>query len=507
MYGRNAFVLAILFAGVFASPALAQDAKNSRKVGSFRLLKVIDGDTIRVEVDGRPTSLRLLGIDTEECFHDDKRRSTEANKDFEGYVKNLKKGSPHPAKYPTPFGEAARDYAVKFFANVKEVEVENDDPNEKTGHFGRMLSYVFIVKDGKRVHYNAEVVRNGYSPYYVKYGRSRSYEKEFKAAEAEAKAAKKGMWGDWKTTRCYPDYDKRLKWWGARADLLDQWRKRADENKAKPAAEQENLVSLNDSKGMESLRKLSGKTVTVFGSIDRIRHPSGRGSVVVMSAKRDRVDFQTNGRLKDGGQFNREFAILKGTVTVQGKSIIVKDAKLLLPAIKVTKVDPKEKTSASSQPINNTPGKELLPFVYNGDVHGAIKHLRTVFRLNVAYGPVTKDADSPYNRTVALGLRKSTADEAIHAVAHCANLKVLKVSRYVFVLKDNTKSKQELLVEELELKLLNKVVKGPGANEDHDKWVEDVELLLTTLGRFKKPKANLQKWLGKKKNAKPRKAD
>ncbi|MDF1662784.1 MAG: thermonuclease family protein [Planctomycetota bacterium] len=507
MYGRTAFVLAILFAGVFASPALAQDAKNSRKVGSFRLLKVIDGDTIRVEVDGRPTSLRLLGIDTEECFHDDKRRSKAANSNFEQYVKGLKKGSPHPSKYPTPFGEAARDYAVKFFANVKNVEVENDDPNEKTGHFGRMLSYVFIVKDGKRVHYNAEVVRNGYSPYYVKYGRSRSYEKEFKAAELEAKEAKKGMWGDWKTMRCYPDYDKRLKWWGDRADLLDQWRKRAHANKSKPAAEQENLVSLNDAKGMESLRKLSGKTVTVFGSIDRIRHPAGKGSTVVLSAKRERVDFYLSGRLKESGQFTREFAILKGTVTVQGKSIIVKDAKLLLPAIKVTKVDPKEKTSASSQPINNSPGKELLPFIYNGDVHGAIKHLKTVFRLNVAYGPVTNAVDSPYNRVVAMGLRKSTADEAIHAVARAANLKVVKVSRYVFVLKDNAMSKQELLIEELELKLLNKVVKGPASNEDREKWIEDVQLLLNTLGRFKKPKAELKKWLDKKKFAKSRKSD
>lgn len=507
MYGRTAFVLAILFTGVFASPALAQDAKNSRKVGSFRLLKVIDGDTIRVEVDGRPTSLRLLGIDTEECFHDDKRRSKDANSNFERYVKKFKKGSPHPSKYPTPFGEAARDYAIKFFANVKEVEVENDDPNEKTGHFGRMLSYVFIVKDGKRVHYNAEVVRNGYSPYYVKYGRSRSYEKEFKAAELEAKEAKKGMWGDWKTIRCYPDYDKRLKWWGDRADLLDQWRKRANENKAKPAAEQENLVSLNDAKGFDSLRKMSGKVVTVFGSIDRIRHPAAKNSIVVLSAKRDRVDFHLSGRLKDAGQYNREFAILKGTITVQGKSVIVKDAKLLLPAIKMTKVDPKEKTSASSQPINNAPGKELLPFIYNGDVHGAIKHLKTVFRLNIAYGPVTRKVGSPFNRTVALGLRKSTADEAIHAVAHAGNLKVVKVSRYVFVLKDNSKSKQEKLVEDLETKLLEKVIQGPTNTDEHDTWVKEVELMLSTLGRFKKPKADLKKWLDKKKFAKSRKSD
>lgn len=507
MYGRPAFVLTLLLATVFASPAVAQEKKNDRVVGSFRLLKVIDGDTIRVEVEGRATSLRLLGIDTEECFHDDKRRSKEAHNHFERYLKSMRKGSPHPAKYPTPFGEAARDFAVKFFEGVKEVQVENDDPKEKTGHFGRMLSYVFVVKNGKRIHYNAEVVRQGYSPYYVKYGRSRSYEKEFKAAEAEAKAAKKGMWGDWKTVRCYPDYEVRLKWWSERADLLDQWRKRATANKAKPAAEQENLVSLNDAKGLENLRAMVGKTVTVFGSIDRIRHPAARNSIVVLSAKRDRVDFHVKGRLNDGGKYNREFAILKGTVAIQGKLVVVKDAKLILPAVKVTKVDPKEKTSASSQPINNSPGKELHPFVYSGEVVGAIQRLRSVFRLNVAYGPVTNDPNSPYKRFVELGLRKSTADEAVQALAQAANLKVVKVSRYVFVLKDNTRSEQEKLVEELELKLLKKVIAGPQGTMTQEAWMQEVELLLKTLGRFKKPKADLQKWLDKKKFAKSRKSD
>ena len=46
-------------------------------VGEFAVRRVVDGDTIRV--DGLDSSLRLLGIDTEETFkHDSERRAFEA---------------------------------------------------------------------------------------------------------------------------------------------------------------------------------------------------------------------------------------------------------------------------------------------------------------------------------------------------------------------------------------------------------------------------------------------
>ena len=86
-----AILIACLFSGLMVSPLSAADLTGKPRV--------IDGDTIRVEVNGHMTSLRLLGIDTEECFHDgNNRRQKEAFGDFEKYVERLQKGALRPTK-------------------------------------------------------------------------------------------------------------------------------------------------------------------------------------------------------------------------------------------------------------------------------------------------------------------------------------------------------------------------------------------------------------------------
>jgi endonuclease YncB( thermonuclease family) len=159
--------------------------------GDYKVTRVVDGDTIRV--DGLDNSLRLLGIDTEETFKHKAERDAYAA-GWASYVTNVRGTSPHPVKFATPLGEDAKVFAEHWFADVDVVRLERDDPQEIRDRYHRYLAYVLAKKAGKWVCYNVEAVRAGMSPYFPKYGRSRRYHAEFVAAEAEAKAAHRGIW-------------------------------------------------------------------------------------------------------------------------------------------------------------------------------------------------------------------------------------------------------------------------------------------------------------------------
>lgn len=214
---------------------------------------VIDGDTIRVK--GLDKSLRLLCIDTEEIFHKAERRGMAA-KDFEAYAKAMR-GDGGPAKFGTPAGELATDWARRFFKGVKKVRLERDESGRARGYFERHLVYVFAKKKGEWVNYNLEAVRAGMAPYFVKYGRCQRFDTEFKAAQAEARAAKRGIWSD--TLPHYPDYEERLAWWEDRAQTIDRFR-------AKQATDP-GLIDLMADDGLERALARLGETVTVFSSL------------------------------------------------------------------------------------------------------------------------------------------------------------------------------------------------------------------------------------------------
>ncbi|MEA2430668.1 MAG: micrococcal nuclease, partial [Thermoleophilaceae bacterium] len=57
--------LAVLVAGM-AALALALLLGRGGAAGGARVVRVVDGDTLRVSLDGRSRSVRLLGIDTPE---------------------------------------------------------------------------------------------------------------------------------------------------------------------------------------------------------------------------------------------------------------------------------------------------------------------------------------------------------------------------------------------------------------------------------------------------------
>jgi endonuclease YncB( thermonuclease family) len=241
-----------------AEKSLAKLEKPGVTVGEFRLTKVVDGDT--VWVDGLDRSLRILGVDAEETFKNEPdRKAVEA--DWNAYLKAKRNGGKRPVKMATPLGEQAKLWAKHFFEGIDKVKVERDHPAEIRDRYDRYLAYVLAPKNGVWLNFNVELVRAGMAPYFNKYGNSRRYHKDFVAAEAEAKAAKRGIWAP--GVLAYPDYPERAEWWGARAVFVDEFRKEA-EGKT-------NYIDLTHWDALTQLEEFIGKEVHILSTVDDVR--------------------------------------------------------------------------------------------------------------------------------------------------------------------------------------------------------------------------------------------
>lgn len=122
-----------------------------------RVRQVFDGDTISVANVG---VVRLIGVDAPE-----------------------KHGSYRPSE---PFGDDAAAY-LRALLLGKDVRLAYDGP--RLDPYKRTLAYVFL-SDGRLA--NLEVIRAGWAETYRRFTFVRKA--DFLAAEAEAKAARRGMW-------------------------------------------------------------------------------------------------------------------------------------------------------------------------------------------------------------------------------------------------------------------------------------------------------------------------
>jgi endonuclease YncB( thermonuclease family) len=268
---------------------------------------VIDGDTVRVK--GLNASLRLLAIDTEETFKKDWEREAFAA-GWEAYKKRMRGDSPRPVKMATPLGEDAKHFAQAFFEGVSEVRLERDHPGEIRDFYGRYLAYVFAKKNGEWVNYNLESVRAGMSPYFVKYGRSRRFHREFLEAQKEAREAQRGIWAPGKLH--YDDYDERLRWWGERAAAIARFEKEQAEHP-------DSHIALTRRDAMLKLEQRVGQEAVLLGAVSEVRMTERGPSMVKLARNRsssfDVVFFDKDVLLNTGLQFKRgEFVQVKGVV-------------------------------------------------------------------------------------------------------------------------------------------------------------------------------------------------
>jgi micrococcal nuclease len=129
-----------------------------------RVVQVIDGDTFDAMLGGRQVRVRLIGVDAPET------------------------GGP-----PICFGPEAAARAGELISRANGRVLLEKDLSE-TDRFGRLLRYVWLDHpDGRRM-LNEELVKWGYA-HVSTYPPDVKYQQLFIAAEREARASGRGLWG------------------------------------------------------------------------------------------------------------------------------------------------------------------------------------------------------------------------------------------------------------------------------------------------------------------------
>ncbi len=267
------FLFILLTAGIHAQSEFV--------LGEYTVKEILDGDTFRF--DGLDRTTRLLGIDTEETFKksDAEERTREIARYWTDYYAHKKDSSGKPAKIESPFGYGTWQWTKSLFDDVVKVRLESDDTNRTEDMYGRYLVYIFAVKtDGSEFNYNIECVKQGYSPYFNKYGNSARFHDAFTKAQEYAIGKMLGIWSG--QEMCYPDYTERLKWWNKRAEQIEHF-----ESTYSRMGGYYSLLDLSD---YTDLKKRLGDTVIVFGSISRTFTDKEPHLAILEAGKDERLD-------------------------------------------------------------------------------------------------------------------------------------------------------------------------------------------------------------------------
>jgi micrococcal nuclease len=128
-------------------------------VQTHRVIKVIDGDTIQVSINGQLETVRLIGVDIPEV---------------------------RPVECYGP--EASAE--MKRLLEGKQVTLEADPSQGDRDKYGRLLRYVIL--NGSDIGY--QLIRKGYAREYT-YNTPYRLQEAFKAAQELAQASNRGLWG------------------------------------------------------------------------------------------------------------------------------------------------------------------------------------------------------------------------------------------------------------------------------------------------------------------------
>lgn len=249
-----------------ASPA----AKKAPPTELFEIAKVIDGDTIHIQRQGKLEKLRLLSVDTEE----------QASSSTTG------------TKAPTVFGEECALWAREFFAGLApagekpRIGLAFPRGKEEYDFYGRLLCHV-ILPDG--TDYNLMIVELGKSPYFTKYGYDEIDHEAFVAAQRNAQRARRGIWDPKVNEPKTPGvpsakrpYERLVPWWDARGEAVQAWR---DARKKDPTK----ICDTDDAEALAAAAR-SGEVVECFGEIGKVDvKPDGSLTVHFRSRTKDKA--------------------------------------------------------------------------------------------------------------------------------------------------------------------------------------------------------------------------
>jgi len=153
---------------VSPTPASSEPAAEEPVVqatATYRVVSVVDGDTVKLDMNGTTESIRIIGLDTPETVH--------------------------PSKPVECMGIKASNKAKQLLTG-QSVRFESDDTQDTRDRFGRLLGYLFLPNGDN---FAEVMLRAGYGNEYT-YDLPYKYQSTFKVAEQSARANQLGLWAD-----------------------------------------------------------------------------------------------------------------------------------------------------------------------------------------------------------------------------------------------------------------------------------------------------------------------
>ncbi len=168
LLGISAIVILII-AGVYDLQSsriidVGIPTKTKNTIGTYyEVTKVVDGDTLHININGTDEKVRLIGINTPETV--DPRTPVQC------------------------FGKEA-SARMKDLTEGKLVRLEYDESQSVRDVYGRLLAYVYL-EDGQML--NRKMVAEGFAYEYT-YLTPYKYQKEFRELQTLARTSQRGLW-------------------------------------------------------------------------------------------------------------------------------------------------------------------------------------------------------------------------------------------------------------------------------------------------------------------------
>ncbi|MCE9643074.1 MAG: thermonuclease family protein [Candidatus Andersenbacteria bacterium] len=152
--------LSILLVVALQQPAFAA----TKPTSLYPVTKVIDGDTIDVQIGTKTERIRIVGMDTPETVD--------------------------PRKPVQCFGKEASNKA-KTILTGKKVRLESDPVSGERDKYGRLLRYVYLENGTS---FEKLMILDGYAHEYTYNSIPYKYQADFKKAQKDAQTKKRGLW-------------------------------------------------------------------------------------------------------------------------------------------------------------------------------------------------------------------------------------------------------------------------------------------------------------------------
>lgn len=147
-----------------------------------KVVQVIDGDTIIVELDRQREHVRLIGIDTPESRPNKRAQIQASNRHVD-------------QRTILALGHRSSEHARQLMPKKSFVNLEFD--TERRDHYGRLLAYVWVQNQAKNgaIMVNEEILRSGFG-YLLTVPPNVRYRDRLTAAFKDARQARRGLWGE-----------------------------------------------------------------------------------------------------------------------------------------------------------------------------------------------------------------------------------------------------------------------------------------------------------------------